>query len=172
MTLEDDLRAEGEPEPEFTPGIAARLPAKRVAAAALIRDRTGRVLFLDPTYKQDWVLPGGVVEAQEDPLSGCARELLEELSLERVPGRLLVVDWMPLHGVWGDSLQFIFDGGLLEPEHLAELTLQVEEVRSAQFVTPAQAQPHIRPSMFRRLGAALDAVEAGHTHYLRYGRIP
>jgi hypothetical protein len=37
--LDDDLLAEGEPEKEFIPGIAAKMPRKRVAAGALIRDR-------------------------------------------------------------------------------------------------------------------------------------
>jgi ADP-ribose pyrophosphatase YjhB (NUDIX family) len=172
VNLEDDLRTEGEPEREFHPGIAERMPRKRVAAAALIRDSDGRILFIDPTYKPDWVLPGGIVEAGEEPASGCARELLEELGLHREPGRLLVVDWVPAHGVWGDSLQFVFDGGLLQPGQAATLTLQAEEVRSAPLLRLEEAQPHLRPSLFRRIATASAALTTGHTSYLQFGRHP
>ena len=57
----------------------ARQARKRVAADVLIRDRAGRVLLVDPTYKPDWDLPGGMAEANEAPGAAAARELREEL---------------------------------------------------------------------------------------------
>jgi len=170
VTLDDDLHLEGDPEREFNAGIAARLPKKDVAAAALLRSEDGRVLFIDPTYKEDWVLPGGIVEQDESPLDGCVRELKEELGLDLPVGRLLVVDWAPRHGVWGDALKFIFDGGVLGADRFAAMTLQAEEVVSAELVTVAEAEPHVRPSMFRRLEASVAAAERGETYYLTYGR--
>ena len=170
VTLDDDLRTEGPPEQEFNAGIAARLPKKDVASAALLRDENGRILLIDPTYKPDWVMPGGIVEQDEDPLSGCERELREELGLDLPVGRLLVADWVPRHGVWQDSVKFIFDGGVLRPAQIAAMQLQAEEVVSAQFVTLAQAKPHLRPSVFRRLEAALRALDDGTAGFLRYGR--
>ncbi len=170
MSLNDDLRTEGPPEEEFNAGIAARLPKKDVAAAALLRDGDGRILMIEPTYKPDWVLPGGIVEQDEDPASGCARELREELGLDLPVGRLLVVDWTPRHGVWQDSLKFIFDGGVLTDDQVTAMTLQAEEVVSAQFVTLAQVEPCVRPSMFRRLSAASTMLDEGTAAYLRYGR--
>ena len=92
MSLEDDLIEEGTPEKEGTPGIAASFPCKRVAAAALFRDREGRILLLQPTYRATWLLPGGVVEENEDPWSGCTREVLEELGRALPVGGLLAVD--------------------------------------------------------------------------------
>jgi ADP-ribose pyrophosphatase YjhB (NUDIX family) len=165
-----DLAAEGVPEPEFTPGISTRLPTKRAAAAALIRDLDGRFLLVEPIYKPTWLLPGGIVEENEDPRAGCARELREELGLDLTPGPLLVVDWMPRHGIWGDSLQFIFDGGTVTPAQAANFQLQPSELRSCEFVTLERAAGLTPPSLARRLGVALDAVEQGRTTYLSFGR--
>jgi ADP-ribose pyrophosphatase YjhB (NUDIX family) len=178
-SVADDLLTEGLPEREFTPGIAAGLPHKRIAAAALIRDEQNRVLLLEPTYKPTWVLPGGVVEEDEDPQAGCSRELLEELGLERTPGRLLVVDWVPRHGVWGDSLQFVFDGGRVSAEQISAFVLQDSEIVAAHFIGVGELQARDRgepvrvkltPSMARRLLAAIDAADKGTPGYLRYGR--
>ena len=66
----------------------ARLPAKRVAAGALCQDAAGRVLLVEPTYKDVWELPGGMVEADESPLAACRRELREELGIEVTPACL------------------------------------------------------------------------------------
>lgn len=56
-------------------------------------------------------IPGGVAEHDESPLDACRREIREELGFELAIGDLLVVDWVPAHGVWFDGLMFIFDGG-------------------------------------------------------------
>ena len=167
-SLAADLLAEGTPEPEFTPGISTRLPTKRIAAAALIRDLDGRFLLVEPIYKPTWLLPGGVVEENEDPRAGCARELREELGLDLTPGPLLVVDWMPRHGIWGDSMQFIFDGGVVTPEQAAGFQLQPSELRSCEFVTLERAAELTPPSLARRLAVAVAA--SGTPTYLSFGR--
>ena len=43
------------------------LPRKRAISQLLVRDRDGRVLICQLTYKRDWDLPGGVVEVGESP---------------------------------------------------------------------------------------------------------
>lgn len=43
------------------------LPRKRMAASMLFSNIEGEVLLVEPTYKQHWELPGGVVEADESP---------------------------------------------------------------------------------------------------------
>ncbi len=170
--LDADLFAEGPPEEEFVPGIAATFATKRIAAAALIRDEADRVLLVEPIYKVTWLLPGGVVEANEDPMAACAREVGEELGVDLAVGPLLVVDWVPRHGVWGDSLQFIFDGGLMTSDQAAGLRLQESELRSTEFVTLERATALTPPSLARRIEAALTAVHRGQPTYLRYGRDP
>ena len=167
MNRQDDLAAEGEPEREFNPGIAARMPRKTAAGGALIRDRAGRILFLEPTYKPTLDIPGGIVESNESPYEACCREVKEEIGLELAIGRLLVVDWVPASGPWSDSLAFVFDGGVLDGD---TITLDPTEARAHYFLTLAEAAPHLRPSMTRRLTVALDALTAGTPSYADFGR--
>ena len=91
----------------------ARQPRKRVGADVLLRNGDGDILLVDPRYKPDWDLPGGMAEANEPPHLAAEREVREELGLELRVGPLLVVDWVAPHGPWDDSLMFIFDGGAL-----------------------------------------------------------
>ena len=72
------------------------LPGKRIGAGLICRDADGRVVFVQPTYKPTWEIPGGFVEAGESPAASIAREVREELGVEVPVGRLLVVDWLPV----------------------------------------------------------------------------
>ncbi|MFC5286143.1 NUDIX domain-containing protein [Actinokineospora guangxiensis] len=141
-------------------------PARPLTAAgALFTDGDGRVLLVEPTYKPEWEIPGGVVEGSETPAEGCAREVREELGLEIVPGRLLVVDWAP----WQSDARvlFVFDGGTLPPT--TSFRLQPEEIRSARFAAPAEVTHRCLPRLSRRVHAALAAWERGETRYLENG---
>jgi 8-oxo-dGTP pyrophosphatase MutT (NUDIX family) len=173
-----DLLADGPPEAEFEPGVASRMPRKRVAAGAVIRDPGGRLLMVEPRYKPTWDIPGGIVEADETPLDACRREIREELGLDLPVDRLLVVDWVPRRGVWHDAVLFVFDGGTVTPDQLAAVTLPPDELAAVRLVCLDQATDHIRPSMQRRLRAALDVADAGASGivpgpaYLHFGRRP
>ncbi|MFI9559100.1 NUDIX domain-containing protein [Nonomuraea endophytica] len=139
----------------------AKQARKRVGADVLIRDERGRVLLVDPRYKPDWDLPGGMAEANESPAAAARREIKEELGLDLQIGRLLVVDWVPPHGPWDDSLMFIFDGGTIT-KLLRPIDDEVDEV---QFVTESEARDLLRPYVWRRLQAALTSpgyLEHGH----------
>jgi ADP-ribose pyrophosphatase YjhB (NUDIX family) len=57
-------------------------PKKSVFAKAIIKSNQGRILLVKPTYKKSWQLPGGGIEASENPIKGLVRELKEEISLE------------------------------------------------------------------------------------------
>jgi ADP-ribose pyrophosphatase YjhB (NUDIX family) len=171
VTLADDLLADGDPEAEFHPGVADRMPSKIVAAGALIRDDLGRILLVEPVYKPTWDIPGGVVETNETPLDACRRELREELGVDLPLSRLLVIDWVPQQGASHDALLFIFDGGILAPDQAARITLQQDELTSARFLTLPEATDRIRPSAARRLAAALDAARSSDgPRYLQFGR--
>ena len=72
----------------------AKQARKRVSADAIVRDASGRILLVDPTYKPDWDLPGGMAEANEPPSDALRRELREELGLDIRVGDLLCVNWV------------------------------------------------------------------------------
>jgi ADP-ribose pyrophosphatase YjhB (NUDIX family) len=167
VNRQNDLAAEGEPEKEFNPGIAARLPRKTAAGGALIHDRAGRILFLEPTYKPTLDIPGGIVEYDESPYEACCREVKEEIGLDLEIGRLLVVDWVPALGPWSDALAFVFDGGILDG---IPLTLDPTEARAHHYLTLEAATPHLRPSMTRRLSLAQQSLTTGVPTYSDFGR--
>ncbi|WP_433664064.1 NUDIX domain-containing protein [Nocardia sp. CA-128927] len=82
-----------------------------MGSGALFVDERDRVLLVEPTYKDYWELPGGVVEANESPLAAVVREIDEELGLTVSMGRLLVVDWVPPGLYPSDGVMFLYDGG-------------------------------------------------------------
>ncbi|WP_245984781.1 NUDIX domain-containing protein [Streptomyces tateyamensis] len=144
----------------------AKQARKRVAVDLIIRDQDGRVLVVNPSYKPDWDLPGGMVEANESPEDAGRREIREELGLQLTPGRLLVVEWVPPHGPWDDQLAFILDGGELSAEQSAELRPHDGELSELAMMDPADARPLLRPRLHPRYDAALAALADGHARYL------
>ncbi|TDV38662.1 NUDIX domain-containing protein [Actinophytocola oryzae] len=138
------------------------------AAGALILDEAGRVLLVEPNYKDHWEIPGGVIEVGETPSQGCAREVAEELGLTREPGRLLVVDWAP-HPTGGDRVLFVFDGGTITQADIEAIRLQPEELDSYEFLSPAEALERLIPRLRRRVDAALLARAENRTLYLEHG---
>jgi 8-oxo-dGTP diphosphatase len=143
----------------------ATLPGKRMGAALLLRDSDDRILLVEPTYKPHWELPGGVVEAGESPRAAAAREITEELGLSVVPGRLLVVDWVPPRDPRTDGLMLVFDGGRCgDPVRLPE-----DELRSWAWSDPGEAAQRLLPLLARRAAAALRALHTSTTLYLEDG---
>ncbi|WP_332522616.1 NUDIX domain-containing protein [Mycolicibacterium baixiangningiae] len=59
-------------------------------------------------------MPGGAVEAGESPPAACARECREELGIDIAGGRLLVLDHQTDEGNRGDSVMFVYDGGVVD----------------------------------------------------------
>lgn len=139
-----------------------------VAAGVLFFDDVDRVMLVEPTYKDDWDLPGGYVESGETPAQAAAREVREELGIAVTPGPLLVADWAP-HPNEGDKLLLIFDGGVLPAETIASIRLQADEIASYVFRTPTEAVAMLIPRLARRVAAAVDAHHAGRTSYLEHG---
>ncbi|MCS7484818.1 NUDIX domain-containing protein [Umezawaea endophytica] len=170
LTFAQDVALEGPPEVEFNPGIASRLPAKSSAGGALLRDGQGRILFVVPRYKTVLDIPGGITDDNESPKAACQREVSEELGLRLELGRLLVVDWVPRNGVWRDSHQFIFDGGVLTDEEAAAVQVHDEELGGLKFLSLDEAAPQVHPSLLRRLKLALAAADSGQTIYAEFGR--
>ena len=139
---------------------------KRVCADALICDNRGRILLVNPSYKPDWDLPGGMAEANEPPVECVRRELREELGLDLSPARVLVVDWVPPHGPWDDMIAFIFDAGVLPREPV----LLDGELNGFEFCDEMEIAGRLSPRLRRRVLAALAARLTGRVAYLQDGR--
>ncbi|MEW2545799.1 NUDIX hydrolase [Streptomyces sp. NPDC047002] len=154
------------PDAELAVYLAAH-SSPAACADALIRDGDGRVLLVDPTYKDGWDLPGGMLE-DEEPAAGMVREVREELGLDVRPGRLLVMDTVPATVYGRTILAFVYatepvgapDGGF---------RLQAEEIREARFCAEPEALALVPDELARRLAGALAADRTGTTAVLRHG---
>ena len=135
------------------------LPTRRLAASAVIRDENGRVLTVEPNYKSEWTLPGGTVEAGEDPRSACFREVIEEVGLHLPEGRMLLIMHGLNMGMWGDSVAFLYDGGQISSD--TKITVQEEELLSYRWVAPQDLETVLSPGMSQRIRDALEALEQG-----------
>ena len=147
------------------------LPRKRAISQMLIRDQDDRVLLCNLTYKQDWDLPGGVVEVGESPQLAVSREVSEELGLTIPGGRLLLTDWLPPWGGWDDALCLVFDGGVHDATITDTIVRELREIRAAEFCTLEQAQERCADFTARRVETALAAAkDDGPPAYTESGR--
>jgi 8-oxo-dGTP diphosphatase len=146
-------------------------PKKRVAAGALIFDAAGRLLLVKGTYgEKRWGVVGGVIEERESPRAGLAREVREETGLTLAIGRLLVVDHTSADERSDDSLQMLFDGGVLDAGQIAAIRLPAEELSEHGFFRVEDAVGMIGSAkLARRVPWALAARAEGRTEYLEDG---
>ncbi|WP_284574903.1 NUDIX hydrolase [Streptomyces sp. 2P-4] len=140
----------------------ASLPRVLAGAAALYRDAEGRVLIVEPNYREGWALPGGTIEsdAGESPRAAARRESAEEIGLDRPLGRLLAVDWTVGPGR-PPLVAYLFDGGVLGADELASIRLQEEELLSWRLVAPAELPDYLLGSLGRRALEACRVLESG-----------
>jgi 8-oxo-dGTP pyrophosphatase MutT (NUDIX family) len=141
-------------------------PSNRMGAGALIRDREGRVLVVEPTYKPTWELPGGAVEAHESPRQACRREVAEELGSDLQVGRLLCLEWQGPEPDRTESLMFVYDGGVLDA---SRIRLPADELSSYAFLSAHELDGLMSPRLARRTRAALRALGEGRLVELEHG---
>ncbi|MDI3406993.1 NUDIX domain-containing protein [Streptomyces cavernicola] len=128
----------------------------------LFRDAEGRVLLLEPNYREGWALPGGTIESDdgETPRDAARRETVEEIGLDVSPGALLAIDWVSGPGR-PPIASYLYDGGVLAPEQLDAIVLQQEELDSWRLVPAAELDAYGPPWLTLRVRAALAALESG-----------
>jgi 8-oxo-dGTP diphosphatase len=145
------------------------LPRKRMASTVLLFDEADRVLLVEPTYVDFMELPGGCVELDESPRQAAIREVKEELGLDRDPGRLLAMDWVPPRPGRSEGLIAVFDGDRLTVEEIAGIRLPADELRSFVFLPADEAVQALPELLARRLQSCLRARDRATTVYLENG---
>ncbi|MFF2961729.1 NUDIX domain-containing protein [Streptomyces sp. NPDC057963] len=138
----------------------AGLPRVLAAAATVFRDDRGRVLLVEPNYREGWALPGGTVESDEgeSPRQAARRETAEEIGLDREPGRLLAIDWA--RGPMRPPIAaYLYDGGVLDEAELKAIRLQEEELLSWELVERDDLDRYLRGALALRVRAALEVLD-------------
>ena len=149
----------------------ATLPRHIAAAGVVFHDADGRFLLVKPTYRDGWEIPGGGLDAGEDPVRAARREIKEELGIDLVPGRLLAVDWVPERPDGRPPLaNYLFDGGRTTERLLQErVHLDTTELSQWQLAAPDQWEALLAPHMIRRLHACARALAGSSTPFLQHG---
>ncbi len=137
-----------------------------MASGCLFLNKAGDILIVKPTYRDDWLLPGGSLEKDESPAQGCAREVLEELGLKKTVLRLLCLEYQPAHQAGTESLQFIFYGGVLDEEEIAAIQLQKEEIAEYRFCPREEALHLLAGKLAERLKFGFQALDENRVIYL------
>ncbi|MEU9182686.1 NUDIX hydrolase [Streptomyces sp. NPDC048550] len=134
------------------------------SAAAIVRDEQGRVLIVNPVYKERWNLPGGHLEEGELPSTAARREVREEIGLDLEIGDLLVTAWVTREE--GSHVFYVFDGPQLSPEQQQAITLQESEIGEIRFCLPEDISPSMIPpfalAIWRKALAARDDERAAY----------
>ncbi|MFD7919653.1 NUDIX domain-containing protein [Streptomyces sp. NPDC059740] len=148
-----------------------------LSAAALFTDPLGRILLVKPTYREQWLLPGGGAEPGESAAQAWVREVGEELGVERTPGRLLAVHWLPpdhpdidAGKIVPGEVRYVLDGGTLTEEEIAALRVPADELLGFEFVDSTRAHERMIPVDAQIMLAALRARLSGTTAHLESGR--
>jgi 8-oxo-dGTP diphosphatase len=144
-------------------------PRRRLVAAALCLNERHEVLLVKPSYRPAWLLPGGMVEAEESPHAGCRREVQEELGLTLPCTRLLCVDYRAAQGGKSEGVHFLFEGGILSASQIGAIRLPPEELVAFEFFAQDEAARRLPPKGGRLLTHALHAWETGELCYLEGG---
>ena len=162
-----------DPEPTSGTGfigvLNAGLPTKRVIAQGLIRNSASEILMCELTYKQEWDLPGGVVDPRESPAHAVAREIREEMQVEVSPRSLLAVNWLPPWRGWDDAMLFVFDLGI-DDDVIARARLEPRELRALHWCTLDHVERRSAPYVTRMLRRLAQPTEG--TAYLEDGADP
>ncbi len=146
------------------------MPAKRVAAGALFVNDAGKVLLVNPTYKPQWEIPGGLVEENEPPRTACIREVEEEIGLRIEPGRLLSLDYRPAPATRADMLRFVFWGGQLDQAQIDAIRLDLDELSEWGFYSVEEARERLSPSLGEVIAGCLKLLESERTQYVEFVR--
>lgn len=146
------------------------LNRKRMSAGVLYRDDHDRVLFVEPSYKPHWDIPGGACEEGEAPWRTAAREVSEEVGIDEPVGELLVIDYIPANSRMPEGVAFVFDGGYVTESEVAARDITDPEILSMALLPLDIAEARLKPVLARRVAAALDAARSGKLLICEDGR--
>ncbi|MEO8519696.1 MAG: NUDIX hydrolase [Dermatophilaceae bacterium] len=162
-----------DPEPSsgggFIEVLNAGLPTKRVIAQGLIRNSANEILLCELTYKQEWDLPGGVVDPRESPAHAVVREILEEMQMKVSPRSLAAVNWLAPWRGWDDAMLFVFDLGV-DDDAITRARLEPRELRSLHWCSLDEVERRAAPYVTRMLRRLAQQREG--TAYLEDGTDP
>lgn len=145
---------------------SASRPGKRMSAACVFFNPQGEILIVKPTYRPEWLLPGGSMERDESPVQCCRREVHEELGISVAQLHLLCLEYQSAHPAGTESLMFIFYGGVLDGEAIQSIQLPEDEISDFRFCSRQEALGLLVGKLAERMVFAFKAMDEGRLIYL------
>ena len=140
------------------------LPKKLVGAACVLHNQKKDLLIMKPAHREGWLIPGGPLRFFESPAQGCIRKTQEEVGLVIEKPQLIGV----AHSIRKsdeseryESLHFIFHGGTLTDEQVAQIKLEDKIFEEYRFVPQAEAIELLSFPLDERIRLSLEAMSKG-----------
>ncbi len=140
----------------------ASLPRKQMGVGVLFLNETGELLIVKPNYRDHWQVVGGVIDANESPMTAAIRETKEEITVDIDTPKLLGVAYVSRR----DSLRWVFYGGVLGADMISNIKIQKEELDEFKFVPMHEALTPVSTDFSKLLPVCFEAIEAGIPRYL------
>jgi ADP-ribose pyrophosphatase YjhB (NUDIX family) len=126
------------------------LPRHSVSVGGAVIGEDGRMLAIRRADNGEWVLPGGIVELDEDPRDTVRREVLEETGVTVEPG--------PLTGVY-KNMRLGVVSLVFRCRPLSSAAHPTEEATEVAWLDTAQITGRMAEAFAIRLTDALEAGE-------------
>lgn len=133
---------------ERSDNFFASLPQRLAAASAIcLHPSTGELLCVFDNFKQQWTLPGGVVDKHESPEEGAIRECNEEAGVE--------VTATALAGVFShtdpDRLHFLYFCDVVGDDFDTPVTAHPHEIDEVAWLPLTKAKTMLSPHMWDKV---------------------
>lgn len=143
-----------------------------MGVGTLFFNEKGELLIVKPTYKDDWSIPGGVIEQNESPLQTCRREVKEEIGLDVMNiDQMLCVDYIFPTKQQDENIQFIFYGGVLNLEQISNIKLAANELKEYKFIEIQKAKKLFGFKLNKRISHCITAIKNKSCKYLENGNL-
>jgi len=148
------------------------LAKKPIGAGVLFFNQKEELLIVKPWYKNYWSIPGGAVDQNESPQQAVEREVEEEIGLKVKIKNLTCVDYVinQKMGKKADSIQFLFNGGVLSKNQIGKIKIDNVEITEYQFLEIERVLPKLGKIFRKRLKKALATLVKKEIIYLENGK--
>jgi len=143
-----------------------KLPKKRSSSGVIIFDCEKRILLVKPSYRDDWLVPGGVDELNESPLNSSLREVKEEIGIDIEIDRLVTFDYNFAAENYLEGFKFTFVSKTISADQIERIKIDNNEITEYKFVERNTLSDYLSGKLYDRIQISLEAYDNEKTYYL------